>query len=98
MILTFPSHVVFKPLTIEANVLIHILEFIGREVIVQFRRWSRGPEGVFDGLLVPQSWALDLVKRAPLLPQRGFVMHDYMNTLYKTLEQLRAYEPNVSRK
>ncbi|KAB5592704.1 TPR and ankyrin repeat-containing protein 1 [Ceratobasidium theobromae] len=90
------NHVVLKRLTIEANVLVHLLEFIGREVIVHFRRWAKGIEGVFDGLLLPQSWALDLVRRPPLMPQRGFVMHDYMNTLYGTLKHLRAHDPNSS--
>jgi hypothetical protein len=91
------SHIVFKRLTIEANVLVNLLEFVGREVIVHCRRWSGRPGSIFDGLLAPKSWALDLVKRPPLIAQKQFSLHDYMNTLYHTLELLRAHDLNVSR-
>lgn len=91
------SHVAFRQpeLAIEANLLIHILEFTGREVIVHCRR-SKGAEGIFNGLLVPQSWALDVLSRAPLLPQKGFVLLDFIDTLYRTLERLRVH-PSASR-
>ncbi|KAL5633836.1 hypothetical protein ACGC1H_005876 [Rhizoctonia solani] len=84
-------HVVFKDLAIEANTLIYLLEFLGREIIVQCRRWFKGKDGIFDGLLVPRSWALDLLKRAPLILQKGIVMLEYLGTLYRTLEILRGY-------
>ncbi|CUA74878.1 TPR and ankyrin repeat-containing protein 1 [Rhizoctonia solani] len=56
-------HVVFKSLTIEANVLVNILEFVGREIIVQWRLYRRNNNGVlvFDQLLMPRSWAFDMV-------------------------------------
>lgn len=96
LILVPLSHVVTNHLPIEANVLVHFLEFIGREIIVQCRWWSLGPEGVFDGLLVPRSWALDLAKRALPPPQMGFAIDAYMDSLYKMLELLRAHQGNTS--
>ncbi|CAE6480843.1 unnamed protein product [Rhizoctonia solani] len=89
-------HVVFKSLAIEANVLVNILEFIGREIIIQLRWHLRGADGIFDRLLVPRSWAFDLIKRPPLPLQKGIPMGHYMLTLYKTLEILRGHDPNSS--
>lgn len=78
---------------IEANVLVHLLESIGREFIVQARRWSpTGLLGVFDGLLLPQSWALDIVRRPPPSVQRELPLQVFINSLYKMLEYLRMYE------
>ncbi|KAH7337929.1 hypothetical protein B0J17DRAFT_405385 [Rhizoctonia solani] len=87
-------HVIMNGLTIEVNVLVHLLEFMGREIIVQHRTCNRGKYGVFDGLVVPQSWALDIAKRPPLIVQTGFglpELMEYLSTLYKTLENLREY-------
>ncbi|KAH7337927.1 hypothetical protein B0J17DRAFT_706405 [Rhizoctonia solani] len=87
-------HVTMDGLTIEVNVLVHLLEFLGREIIVQHRTCNRGKYGVFDGLVVPQSWALDIAKRPPLIVQTGFgfpELMEYLSTLYKTLENLREY-------
>ncbi|KDN37507.1 hypothetical protein RSAG8_10106, partial [Rhizoctonia solani AG-8 WAC10335] len=92
------QHVVFNGLVIEANILVYLLEFIGREIIVQCRRWFKGKDGIFDGLLVPRSWALDLLKRAPLATQKGVVMLEYLGTLYRTLEILRGYKHDFSGK
>ncbi|KDN37508.1 hypothetical protein RSAG8_10107, partial [Rhizoctonia solani AG-8 WAC10335] len=89
-------HVVLNNLAIEANLLVHLLEFIGREIIVHQRTRLRGISGVFDDLVVPQSWALDLVKRAPMVTQRGVELKelmDYLGTLYRALEILREYHP-----
>ncbi|CAE6484842.1 unnamed protein product, partial [Rhizoctonia solani] len=84
-------HVIFSGLVIEANSLVYLLEFIGREMMVQYRRWFKGKDAIFDGLLVPRSWALDLLKRAPLISQKGIGLMDYLGILYKTLEILREY-------
>ncbi|KAG8731126.1 hypothetical protein FRC11_005047, partial [Ceratobasidium sp. 423] len=89
-------HIVYQPLTIEANVLVNILEFIGREIIVQWRLDRRGDDGVFDQLLVPRSWAFEMVKRPPLPPQQGIPRQDFMDTLYQTLELLYQYEAGSS--
>ncbi|KAF8686413.1 UvrD-like helicase C-terminal domain [Rhizoctonia solani] len=76
------SHIVFKSLTIEANVLINILEFVGREIIVQGRIQQKGNQGelVFDQLLVPQSWAFDMAKRRPLPLQKGILLGAFLNS------------------
>jgi hypothetical protein len=83
---------------IEANVLIHLLESIGREMIVQARRWPSGVSGVFDGLLLPQSWVLDIVKHPPQAVQHGWSLQPFFDTLYRTLEYLRTYEPPTHNK
>ncbi|QRW20980.1 GNAT family acetyltransferase [Rhizoctonia solani] len=85
-------HIVWKSLAIEANLLVNILEFIGREIIVHWRFFQKGHDGVFDQLLLPRSWAFDLVRRPPLPLQKGIALHDYLNTLYKTLELLHSHE------
>ncbi|GAB1522834.1 hypothetical protein RhiTH_005958 [Rhizoctonia solani] len=85
-------HIVWKSLAIEANLLVNILEFIGREIIVHWRFFQKGHDGVFDQLLLPRSWAFDLVRRPPLPLQQGIALHDYLNTLYKTLELLHSHE------
>lgn len=90
-------HVITKKLAIEANVLVHLLEFVGREVIVHGRRISRGSDGIYDGLLIPWSWARDLVNRTPLFPQKSFALRSYLDTLYTTLEVLQSYESGASR-
>ncbi|KAG8751398.1 hypothetical protein FRC11_009438, partial [Ceratobasidium sp. 423] len=89
-------HIVFQSLAIEANVLVNMLEFIGRELIVQWRYYQKGGDGVFDELLFPRSWAFDLVKRPPLPPQQGIPLRNYITVLYKTLELLDGYEPGSS--
>ncbi|CAE6476647.1 unnamed protein product, partial [Rhizoctonia solani] len=90
------QQVVLGGLNIEANLLVHLLEFVGREVIVQNRLWSRGTYGVFDDLLVPQSWALELVKRAPLHIQNGTGMMEFLGILYKTMQNLREHNVKPS--
>ncbi|KAF8594570.1 P-loop containing nucleoside triphosphate hydrolase protein [Ceratobasidium sp. AG-I] len=88
-------HILFKPLAIEANVLVHLLESVGREMILQARKWAAGnlgSLGIFDGLLLPQSWALDIVKHPPPLVQQPWQMHVFVNSLYKVLEYLRTYD------
>ncbi|CAE6459263.1 unnamed protein product, partial [Rhizoctonia solani] len=89
-------HIVFKSLAIEANVLVNLLEFIGREIIVHWRLYQRGGDGVFHEILLPRSWAYDLVKRTPLPMQRGISLRDYFAILYKMLELLRSYETGSS--
>ncbi|KAG9101942.1 hypothetical protein FS749_001473 [Ceratobasidium sp. UAMH 11750] len=88
-------HVVFKPVMIEANVLVHLFESIARDVIVQARRWQSDIAGVFNGLLLPQSWALDIVKHPPQAYQQGWSLEVFLESLYKTLEYLRTYEPSA---
>ncbi|KDN38026.1 hypothetical protein RSAG8_09799, partial [Rhizoctonia solani AG-8 WAC10335] len=92
------QHILFKSLAIEANVLVNIVELIGRETIVQWRIYQRGKnsELVFDQLLVPWSWAFDMVKRPPLPQQNGIVLRDFMVALSKALELLHDYEPSSS--
>ncbi|QRV93432.1 UvrD-like helicase carboxy-terminal domain protein [Ceratobasidium sp. AG-Ba] len=86
-------HIVFKPLFIEANVLVHLLEAVGREMIVQVRRWNSGVPGIFDGLFLPQSWALDIVKHPLRSPQTDCELKVFFDVLYKSLEYMRTYEP-----
>ncbi|KAG8767769.1 hypothetical protein FRC12_006059 [Ceratobasidium sp. 428] len=89
-------HVVFRPLTIEANVLIHLFESIGRDAIIQARSWKSGIIGIFNGLLLPQSWALDMVDHPPPAPQSGWSIGPFFESLYKTLEYMQTYNPNTS--
>ncbi|KAJ1305473.1 hypothetical protein OPQ81_000480 [Rhizoctonia solani] len=95
-VLRATKHVLLKGLAVEANSFVHLLEFVGREIIVQYRRWFKGNDGIFDHLLVPRSWALDLVKRAPLINQKGIQLMEYLGILYRTLEILRQYIPELS--
>ncbi|KAG8719695.1 hypothetical protein FRC08_002227 [Ceratobasidium sp. 394] len=90
--------VLFRPLMIEINVLVHLLESIGRELIVQTRIWTLTMSGVFNGVILPQSWALDIVQHAPQVRQQGWSCDLFMDCLYKTLEYLRAYEPGTEGK
>ncbi|KAG9122802.1 hypothetical protein FRC07_000653, partial [Ceratobasidium sp. 392] len=90
--------VLFRPLMIEVNVLVYLLESIGRELIVQTRRWTCGISRVFDGLVLPQSWALDIVQHPPQAQQQGWSYEMFFETLYKTLEYLRTYEPGTDGK
>ncbi|QRW07579.1 P-loop nucleoside triphosphate hydrolase [Ceratobasidium sp. AG-Ba] len=83
--------VIFKPLPIEANILVNVLESIGRELIVQLRMRSMGAS-VFNGLLFPQSWALDLVSRHPRPRQDTSQMWSFFNILYRSLDYIRIYE------
>ncbi|KAG8744274.1 hypothetical protein FRC10_010437 [Ceratobasidium sp. 414] len=95
----FATHrILFRPLMIEANVLVHLLESIGRELIVQTRRWTLGILGVFNGLVLPQSWALDIVQHPPQAKQQGWSFELFLDSLYKTLEYLRTYEPGTEGK
>jgi hypothetical protein len=77
--------------------LVHLLESIGREMIVQ-ARWPLDISGVFNGLLLPQSWALDIVNHPPQVRQRGWYFQPFLETLYKALEYLRTYEPPTDNK
>ncbi|KAG9081885.1 hypothetical protein FRC06_005350 [Ceratobasidium sp. 370] len=88
-------HVIFKRITIEANVLVHLFESIARDMIVQARRWQSGVPGVFNGLLLPQSWALDIVKHPPQAHQQGWSLDIFLESLYKALEYMRTYEPSA---
>ncbi|KAG8710822.1 hypothetical protein FRC09_020922 [Ceratobasidium sp. 395] len=88
-------HVVFKELMIEANVLIHLFESIGREMVVQGRRWKSGIPGIYNGLLFPQSWALDIVQHPPQAYQQGWTIEVFLESLYKTLEYMRVYQPGT---
>ncbi|KAH7337987.1 hypothetical protein B0J17DRAFT_706450 [Rhizoctonia solani] len=89
-------HIVFKSLSIEANVLVNLVEFIGREIIANWKLYQKGVDGVFHELILPRSWAFDLVKCAPLPMQQGIPLRDYMTILYKILELLRGYAPGSS--
>ncbi|CAE6411540.1 unnamed protein product [Rhizoctonia solani] len=91
-------HIVHKPLAIETNVFVNILEFIGREIIMQWRLHQKGNAGelVFDKLLVPRSWAFKMIERSPLPQQKGILLRDFFNVLYRALELLRSFEPSSS--
>ncbi|KAG9124529.1 hypothetical protein FRC07_011290, partial [Ceratobasidium sp. 392] len=81
-------HIMFKPLTIEVNVLVNLFETITRGVIVQSRWQTYGRRGVFNGLLLPQSWALDIVTHLPKVNQQGWALQDLLEALYKALEYM----------
>ncbi|KAG8770099.1 hypothetical protein FRC12_004522 [Ceratobasidium sp. 428] len=89
-------HIVFRPLMIESNVLVHLFESIGRDVVLHARRWKHGIPGIFNGLLLPQSWALDIVNHPPQAVQRGWSIDVFFQSLYKTLEYMQTYDSNTS--
>ncbi|EUC54063.1 hypothetical protein RSOL_028830 [Rhizoctonia solani AG-3 Rhs1AP] len=89
-------HIIFEPLAVEANVLVNVLEFVGREIILQWRIHQSGSDGVFDKLMVPRSWAVDLIKSSPLPAQQGIHLRDFFDVLYKVLEGFRCFEPGSS--
>ncbi|CAE6439987.1 unnamed protein product [Rhizoctonia solani] len=75
------QHIVGNNLIVEINLLVNLLEFVGREIIVQHRMRNRGRCGLFDGLVVPHSWALDLIKRPPLIAQTSLWLKNLMEYL-----------------
>ncbi|CAE6489248.1 unnamed protein product [Rhizoctonia solani] len=88
------QHIVANNLIVEINLLVNLLEFVGREIIVQHRMRNRGRCGVFNDSVVPHSWALDLIKRPPLIAQTNLWLKnlmEYLGTLYNILESLREY-------
>ncbi|QRW07577.1 P-loop nucleoside triphosphate hydrolase [Ceratobasidium sp. AG-Ba] len=92
-------HVLHKPLVVEISALVHLLESIGREIIIQARRqFVNNITAIFDGLLLPQSWALDIVKHPPRTVQQDWLVQPFFEGLYKTLEYLRIYEPPTDHK
>ncbi|QRV93433.1 UvrD-like helicase carboxy-terminal domain protein [Ceratobasidium sp. AG-Ba] len=84
-------HIIFQGLSIEANVLVHLLESIGRNIIIHARRWRSGLLEVFNGLLLPRSWVLDTVTHLPENFQYGWSLDAFFETLYKIIERLRLH-------
>ncbi|KAG8767767.1 hypothetical protein FRC12_006057 [Ceratobasidium sp. 428] len=80
---------------IEANVLVNLFESIAREVIFQERRSRLGRSAVFDGLLLPQSWALDIVRHSPQVDQQGWSPSHFLNALCQALKDMHSYEPGT---
>ncbi|QRV93436.1 TPR and ankyrin repeat-containing protein 1 [Ceratobasidium sp. AG-Ba] len=89
--------VIFKPLVIEANVLTNLIESIGRELIVQ-SRISNPDVTVFNDLVFPQSWVLDIVSRIPRPRQDIPQMQLFLDVLYKALENISVHEPGSGNK
>lgn len=98
-------------MVVEVNVLIHLLESIGREIIMQARAWEIGGDAIIrqpqqwvsaraqalDGLFLPRSWALDIVQRPPTKVQLGWETKAFVETLYQLLVSLRFDYPDQSR-
>ncbi|KAH7337934.1 hypothetical protein B0J17DRAFT_405653 [Rhizoctonia solani] len=97
-------HIVDRSLSVEINVLIHLLESIGRDIIMQARAflfahppgshqtqegWASARTKALDGLLVPRSWAVEIIRRPPKRPQAGWDILPYLNTLYEVLRLLK---------
>lgn len=103
--------IVTRQLPIEINVFVHLLESIGREVIMQARAWSIGGNAVthqpeawtlakakaLDGLFLPRSWALDIVQRPPQKVQLEWSTQSFYDVLYQLLVSLRFDHPEQSR-
>ncbi|KAG8770098.1 hypothetical protein FRC12_004521 [Ceratobasidium sp. 428] len=83
---------------IEANVLVNLFESIAREVIFQGRRRRLGRLAAFNGLLLPQSWALDIVRHFPQVDQQGWSTVGFLDALCRALEYIHSYEPGIGGK
>ncbi|KAG9124527.1 hypothetical protein FRC07_011288 [Ceratobasidium sp. 392] len=84
-------HVVSGSLVVDENVLVHLFESIGRRIIVQARMRKYDIPGIFNGLLLPRSWALDIFHE-PAQPCQREPLDMFLDSLYKTLEYMRIYE------
>jgi hypothetical protein len=90
---------------------VHLLESIGKDLIVQSKIWSAGVELIaqqpqtffsarskaIEGLCLPRSWALAIVRRLPEKVQRGWTIPSYIDLLLQTLTYLRFDNPDHSR-
>ncbi|KAF8594569.1 hypothetical protein BDV93DRAFT_549191 [Ceratobasidium sp. AG-I] len=109
-VLSGVQFIITKSLAIEINVLVQLLESIGREVIMQARTWYFGgpairnqPEKLIsarsralDGVLLPRSWALDIVQRPLAMVQVGWETQAYIDVLLQLLVALRYDNPEQS--
>lgn len=99
-------------MSVEVNVFIHLLESIGRDILIQARattfaggsdirqpqEWAAARAKAIDGLIVPRSWALDVVQRPPKHAQVGWALLPYLDMLYEVLSLLKFDDPNRTRK
>ncbi|CAE6534820.1 unnamed protein product [Rhizoctonia solani] len=106
------QHIVTRSLNIELNVLIHLLESIGRDIIIHGRALSLYPtntshatpsqnwvdmrEKALDGLLVPRSWALDIIQKPAKQAQTGWDVLPFLDVLYEVLRLLKFEEDSGS--
>ncbi|CAE6431349.1 unnamed protein product [Rhizoctonia solani] len=104
-------HIVNHSLKIELNVLIHFLESIGRDIIIHGRAlalyrvdisdpnqpqaWVDMRTKALDGLLVPRSWALDIIKSAKQA-QTGWEVLPFLDVLYEVLRLLKFEDDSDS--
>ena len=103
--------IISKSLAIEINVLVQLLESIGREIIMQARTWSFGGPAIIhqseklisasaralDGMFLPRSWALDIVQRPLAKVQVGWGTQSFIDILLQLLAALRHDNPDQSR-
>ncbi|CAE6535633.1 unnamed protein product [Rhizoctonia solani] len=98
-------HIISHSLSIEVNVLIHLLESIGRDIIIHGRAhslypidaaapnrsqaWADMREKALDGLLIPRSWALDIVQKPAKQVQNGWEVLPFLDVLYDVLRLLK---------
>ncbi|KAG8732236.1 hypothetical protein FRC11_014976 [Ceratobasidium sp. 423] len=106
------QHIVSHSLNIEFNVLIHLLESIGRDIIIHGRalslyptntagatpsqNWADMREKALDGLLVPRSWALDIIQKPAKQAQAGWEVLPFLDVLYDVLRLLKFEEDSGS--
>ncbi|CAE6474691.1 unnamed protein product [Rhizoctonia solani] len=102
------QHIVTRSLNIELNVLVHLLESIGRDIIMHGRAhslyqidmsapnrsqaWADMREKALDGLLVPRSWALDIIQKPAKKVQNGWEVLPFLEVLYEVLRRLKFEE------
>ncbi|CAE6419472.1 unnamed protein product, partial [Rhizoctonia solani] len=102
------KHIVTRSLNIELNVLVHLLESIGRDIIMHGRAhslyqidmsapnrsqaWADMREKALDGLLVPRSWALDIIQKPAKKVQNGWEVLPFLDVLYEVLRRLKFEE------
>ncbi|CAE6379695.1 unnamed protein product, partial [Rhizoctonia solani] len=98
-------HIITRSLSIELNILIHLLESIGRDIIMHGRAhslyqmdmsapnrsqaWADMREKALDGLLVPRSWALDIIQKPAKQVQNGWEVLPFLDALYDVLRLLK---------
>ncbi|KDN37502.1 hypothetical protein RSAG8_10101, partial [Rhizoctonia solani AG-8 WAC10335] len=101
-------HIINRSLNIELNVLIHLLESIGRDIIIHGRAlalyptdisgpdrsqvWADMRDKALDGLVVPRSWALDIVQKRAKQAQMGWEVLPFLDVLYEVLRRLKFEE------
>ncbi|EUC53945.1 P-loop nucleoside triphosphate hydrolase, putative, partial [Rhizoctonia solani AG-3 Rhs1AP] len=80
------KHIVTRSLNIELNVLIDM------SAPNRSQAWADMREKALDGLLVPRSWALDIIQKPAKKVQNGWEVLPFLDVLYEVLRRLKFEE------